>query len=118
MAVDVGENREDDLDSSERSSQTIAAQGTPSRKPQEHPHLLLLASVFTEKLKSRTESLPTPNSREYRVASSNIVSERRLSQLLDVSPTPGQFKDVACLDLDAESGLTTTVLNLIRSNNL
>jgi hypothetical protein len=39
-------------------------------------------------------------------------------KLLDTSPTPGPFKEAASLGLEIESGLATTILKLIRSDNL
>ena len=124
MAVDIAEHLGDDdlynrnVDGSERSSQTIVAQGILPRKAAKASILSTPGQRFTEKLKSRMESLPTPDSREHRAASCNKDSEQRLFQLLDTSPTPGRFRDAARPGFDAESDLTTTILKLIRSDNL
>ncbi len=73
---------------------------------------------FTERLETRTVSLPTPNSRDRMSACNDTASQPRLLQSLDTSPTPGRFNDRASLNPEGESDLTTTVLELIRSDNL
>ena len=93
-------------------------QDIPSRKAARSSTLTALAQRFNETLKSLTGSLPTPESREYRVSSANTGPKRRLLQLLDTSPTPGRLKDTASPGLKIESGLTTAILKLIHPNNL
>jgi len=51
-------------------------------------------------------------------ACNNTASQPRLLQLLDTSPTPGWFKDKTNLKSERKSNLTTTALELIRSNDL
>ena len=116
--TEATEHHDRNLGGTEGSSQTIVAQDIPSRKAARTSTLAASAQRFKETMKSLTGSLPTPDSREHRVASTNTGSEQRPLQLLDTSPTPGRFKDVASLGLEIESGLTTTVLKLIRSDNL
>ena len=106
------------LGGTERSSQTIVAQDILSRKSARVSNLIASARRFAGTLGSLTGSLPTPDLREHRVGITNTGSEQRPLQLLDTSPTPGPFKDAASLVLEKESGLTTTVLKLIRSDNL
>jgi hypothetical protein len=50
-------------------------------------------------------------------ACNDTASQPRLLQSVDTSPTPGRFNDRTNLNPDGESDLTTTVLELIRSDN-
>lgn len=124
MATDIAEHYGDDdlhgrtLDSSERCSQTTVAQGTLPRKVAKASTLSTPGQRSAVKLKSRMESLPTPDSREHRAASCNTDPEQRQLQLLDASPAPGRLRDAARPGFDAESDLTTTILKLIHSDNL
>jgi len=97
---------------------------THSRQHSEHTRKAARTSTlstpgqrFIERLESRTVSLPTPKSRDRMSACNDTASQPRLLQSLDTSPTPGRFNDRTNLNPDGESDLTTTVLELIRSDN-
>jgi hypothetical protein len=51
-------------------------------------------------------------------AGNMTASQPRLLHSLSTSPTPGQFNDKTSPNFEEESDLTTTVLELIRSDNL
>jgi hypothetical protein len=73
---------------------------------------------FAERLKTGTESFPTPQSRDPNSSSSVMVSEAQLMQARDTSPTPARFNHTATLNPKGESDLIATVLDLIRADNL
>jgi hypothetical protein len=73
---------------------------------------------FTERLKSHTVSLPTPDSQGRISASNDTTSESRLPRSPEMSPTPGLFNNRVRGSLPGKPDLTTTVLELIRSDNI
>jgi hypothetical protein len=124
------DNDDDDrnLDGNGGSVQPTTALDDPfthSRQPSEHTRkaaktcaLSTPGQPFAERLKSCTVSLPTPNSRDHISADNIAASQPRLLQSPNTSPTPGRFNDTTSLNPDGESDLSTTVLELIRSDNL
>jgi hypothetical protein len=113
------------LDGNRGPTMTLEDPFARSSQPSEHARkvartstLLTPGQHFTQRLKSRTVSLPTPGSRDHMSADNMTASQPRLLHSRNTSPTPGQFNNKASPNLEEKSDLTTTVLELIRSDNL
>ncbi|CZR66097.1 uncharacterized protein PAC_15998 [Phialocephala subalpina] len=89
-----------------------------ARKVARTPTVSTPGRHFTEMLRSRTVSLPTPNSRDHMSADNMMASQPRLLPSRNTSPTPGRFNNRASLNPEGESDLIATVLELIRSDGL
>jgi len=95
------------------------------RQPSEHarkvartPTVSTPGQHFTDRLQSRTVSLPTPNSRDHTSADNVMASQSRRLPSHTTSPTPGLFNNRASPNPEGASDLITTVLELICSNSL
>ena len=126
---DNGNCGNQNLDRSEDSLQPTMVPDDPFMPPRQDPeHTRKVARTgtlstpgqrFTERLESCTVSAMTPPAtQDHQSASNNMASRSRLVQSLAMSPTPGQHNDTTDLGLGEESDLTTTILDLIRSDNL
>jgi hypothetical protein len=73
---------------------------------------------FMERLNGRTISLPTPNSRDHASVSNSMACRSQPLESPAASPMPNRFNDKASLSREGGIDLTTTVLELIRSEKI
>jgi hypothetical protein len=96
---------------------TAGAQETPPGKAVQIPVFSTSVQRFAEKLKIGTDPLPTSGP-EHKLASGNANSTDQLAEILGTSPTSARSKGLASFGLELESSLASTVLELIRSDNV
>jgi hypothetical protein len=129
--TDHGDNEDDrnrNLVGNEAFVQSTIAVDDPfahSQQPLEYSRKVGKTSIYatpgqnsTKRLKSQAVPFPTPLTGDYMSGDNGMISRPRLLPSLNMSPTPGRFNDMPRRITEGDSDLATTILELIRSENL